>query len=125
MARYLLATDFRSGIVDTPMSEWTPEEITGREAPLRSNRSSCGRSWTTHRRTSPRWRPSSGRSVMRPRSGLRHGRIGLDHEGRPRREHLRLTADDDLERLTLVHDVALLVVCQMDSDLTIEEPQRE
>jgi hypothetical protein len=28
MARYLLAIDFRSGLVDTPMSEWTPEEIT-------------------------------------------------------------------------------------------------
>jgi hypothetical protein len=28
MPRYLLAIDFRGGIVDTPMSEWTPEEIT-------------------------------------------------------------------------------------------------
>ena len=27
MTRYLLAIDFRGGIVDTPMSEWTPEEI--------------------------------------------------------------------------------------------------
>lgn len=27
MTRYLLAVDFRSGVVDTPMSEWKPEEI--------------------------------------------------------------------------------------------------
>ena len=28
MTRYLLAVDFRGGVVDTPMSEWKPEEIT-------------------------------------------------------------------------------------------------
>jgi hypothetical protein len=28
MTRYLLAVDFRGGVVDTPMSEWRPEEIT-------------------------------------------------------------------------------------------------
>lgn len=28
MARYLLGVDFRGGVVDTPMSEWQPEEIT-------------------------------------------------------------------------------------------------
>ena len=28
MARYLLAVDFQPGAVDTPMSEWKPEEIT-------------------------------------------------------------------------------------------------
>lgn len=28
MTRYLLAVDFRGGVVETPMSEWKPEEIT-------------------------------------------------------------------------------------------------
>ena len=28
MTRYLLAVDFQPGVVDTPMSEWKPEEIT-------------------------------------------------------------------------------------------------
>jgi hypothetical protein len=28
MTRYLLAGDFRGGVVETPMSEWKPEEIT-------------------------------------------------------------------------------------------------
>ncbi len=28
MARYLLGVDFRGGVIDTPMSEWKPEEIT-------------------------------------------------------------------------------------------------
>lgn len=28
MARYLLGVDFRGGVVDTPMSEWEPEEVT-------------------------------------------------------------------------------------------------
>jgi hypothetical protein len=28
MTRYLLAVDFRGGVVETPMSEWRPEEIT-------------------------------------------------------------------------------------------------
>jgi hypothetical protein len=28
MARYLLGVDFHGGVVDTPMSEWKPEEIT-------------------------------------------------------------------------------------------------
>lgn len=28
MTRYLLAVDFQPGVVDTPMSEWEPEEIT-------------------------------------------------------------------------------------------------
>jgi hypothetical protein len=27
MARYLLAVDFRDGVVETPMSEWAPEEV--------------------------------------------------------------------------------------------------
>lgn len=27
MARYLLGVDFQSGVVDTPMEEWTPEEV--------------------------------------------------------------------------------------------------
>ena len=27
MTRYLLAVDFQSGVVDTPMEEWKPEEI--------------------------------------------------------------------------------------------------
>jgi hypothetical protein len=27
MPRYLLGTDFRGGVVDTPMTEWEPEEI--------------------------------------------------------------------------------------------------
>lgn len=28
MTRYMLVTDFQGGVVDTPMSEWKPEEIT-------------------------------------------------------------------------------------------------
>jgi hypothetical protein len=28
MTRYLLATDFQGGVVDAPMDEWKPEEIT-------------------------------------------------------------------------------------------------
>ena len=28
MARYLLAVNFEGGVVDTPMEEWKPEEIT-------------------------------------------------------------------------------------------------
>jgi hypothetical protein len=28
MTRYLLAVDFHNGVVETPMSEWQPEEIT-------------------------------------------------------------------------------------------------
>jgi hypothetical protein len=28
MTRYLLAVDFRGGVVETPMEEWKPEEIT-------------------------------------------------------------------------------------------------
>jgi hypothetical protein len=28
MTRYLLAVDFQSGVVDTPMTEWEPEEVT-------------------------------------------------------------------------------------------------
>jgi hypothetical protein len=28
VTRYLLGVNFRGGVVDTPMSEWTPEEIT-------------------------------------------------------------------------------------------------
>ncbi len=28
MTRYLLAVDFQPGVVDTPMTEWKPEEIT-------------------------------------------------------------------------------------------------
>ena len=28
MTKYLLAVDFQPGVVDTPMSEWKPEEIT-------------------------------------------------------------------------------------------------
>jgi hypothetical protein len=28
MTRYLLAVDFQPGVVETPMSEWTPEEVT-------------------------------------------------------------------------------------------------
>ncbi|EWT02149.1 hypothetical protein N865_00190 [Intrasporangium oryzae NRRL B-24470] len=27
MARYLLGVDFQGGVVDTPMEEWTPEEV--------------------------------------------------------------------------------------------------
>ena len=30
MTKYLLAVDFQPGVVDTPMSEWKPEEIAAR-----------------------------------------------------------------------------------------------
>ena len=59
MARYLLAVNFQPGVVETPMEEWKPEEITAhldyyralhkelvaQRRARRSPRSSPGRTW--------------------------------------------------------------------------------
>lgn len=45
MPRYLLAIDFRGGIVDTPMSEWKPQEIAAHLDYYRARNWSAAASW--------------------------------------------------------------------------------